>query len=76
MAEAGDVSGALAEVDAVAGDLDGYLPLHAARGDLLARLGRAEEARTAFRAARALATTDAERRFLDERLRPEGERGR
>jgi RNA polymerase sigma-70 factor (ECF subfamily) len=47
---------------------------HAARADLLARLGRTREAADAYRSAIALATTSAERRFLERRLR-DAERG-
>jgi RNA polymerase sigma-70 factor, ECF subfamily len=49
-------------------DLDGYHYLHAARADLLRRLGRAEEARSAYRRALELVRSDAERRFLERRL--------
>jgi RNA polymerase sigma-70 factor, ECF subfamily len=42
---------------------------HAARADLLARLGRNHEAAVAFRSAVAVAATTAERRFLERRLR-------
>jgi RNA polymerase sigma-70 factor (ECF subfamily) len=55
---------ALADADA----LPGYHLLPATRADLLRRLGRADEAATAYRAALALARTDAERRFLTRRL--------
>jgi RNA polymerase sigma-70 factor (ECF subfamily) len=58
----------LALLDAIRG-LDRYRLLHAARGDLLRRLGRGAEAVTAYRRARELATNRAEQRFLDERLR-------
>jgi RNA polymerase sigma-70 factor (ECF subfamily) len=51
-----------------AGDLDGYYLLPATRADLLRRLGRAAEAALSYRAARDLAATDAERRYLDRRL--------
>ncbi|HEY3684454.1 MAG TPA: sigma-70 family RNA polymerase sigma factor [Streptosporangiaceae bacterium] len=56
----------LVRLDALAagGRLDGYHLLPAARADLLRRLGRAPEAADAYRAARALAPTDAERRHL------------
>jgi RNA polymerase sigma-70 factor (ECF subfamily) len=62
---------ALALVDALAaaGDLDGYHLLHAARADLLRRLGRPAEAATSYARAVALATNDSERRFLERRLR-------
>jgi len=68
MAE-GPVAG-LALVDALAasGTLTGYHLLPATRADLLRRLGRWDEAVVAYREARALAGTDAERRYLDRRL--------
>ena len=50
------------------GGLDGYLPLHAARADLLAKSGRSDEARQAYRNAIALARLDAERQLLGRRL--------
>jgi len=49
-------------------DLPGYYLLPAARADLLRRLGRNAEAADAYRAALALVTNDAERRFLSRRL--------
>jgi RNA polymerase sigma-70 factor (ECF subfamily) len=62
---------ALAIVDrlAASGDLDGYHLLHAARADLLRRLGAAAEAAKSYRRALELATNDSERRFLERRLR-------
>jgi RNA polymerase sigma-70 factor (ECF subfamily) len=48
--------------------LHGYHLLPATRADLLRRLGRAEQARSAYREALELAPTDAERRFLRRRL--------
>jgi RNA polymerase sigma-70 factor, ECF subfamily len=48
--------------------LDDYLYFHAARADLLRRLGRREEARAAYERALALAHAEAERRFLQRRL--------
>jgi RNA polymerase sigma-70 factor (ECF subfamily) len=54
-------------VDRIEG-LDGYHLLHAARADLLRRLGRTGEAAAAYRTSLALATNDAERRFLERRL--------
>ncbi len=50
------------------GELSGYYLLPATRADLLRRLGRAGEAAASYRSARDLATTDAERRYLDRRL--------
>jgi RNA polymerase sigma-70 factor (ECF subfamily) len=52
-----------------AGDLAGYHLLPATRADLLRRLGRNGEAGVAYRRALALAPTDAERRYLERRLR-------
>ena len=49
-------------------ELPGYYLLPAARADLLRRLGRNAEAAEAYRAALALVTNDAERRFLSRRL--------
>jgi len=51
-----------------AGQLEGSHLLHAAKGDLLRRLGRRGEAATAFARALGLASNDAERRFLARRL--------
>ena len=51
------------------GALAGYHLLPAARADLLRRLGRTEEAAAAYRQALQLGTSDAERRFLEGRLR-------
>jgi RNA polymerase sigma-70 factor, ECF subfamily len=51
------------------GDLAQYHLLPAARADMLRRLGRHTEAAEAYRAALALAGTEAERRFLERRLR-------
>jgi RNA polymerase sigma-70 factor (ECF subfamily) len=48
--------------------LDDYRYLHSTRGDLLRRLGRAGEAREAYRRALALTHDEAERRFLEGRL--------
>jgi RNA polymerase sigma-70 factor (ECF subfamily) len=59
---------ALALVDELAADLDGYQHLHATRADLLVRLDRPAEAADAYRRAVDLATNPAERRFLEGRL--------
>jgi RNA polymerase sigma-70 factor, ECF subfamily len=50
------------------GELRNYHLLPAARADMLRRLGRSDEAATAYRQALVLAGTDAERRFLARRL--------
>ncbi|HYO12583.1 MAG TPA: hypothetical protein VE685_05255, partial [Thermoanaerobaculia bacterium] len=61
----------LARVDAILarGELAEYHLAHAARADLLRRLGRADEAADSYRKALALARQDPERRFLEGRLR-------
>jgi RNA polymerase sigma-70 factor (ECF subfamily) len=61
---------ALRLVDALAatGALDGYHLLHAARADLLRRLGSNAEAAQSYTRALSLATNDSERRFLMKRL--------
>ena len=56
----------LAEVEAVDG-LSGYPLWHAARAELLHRLGRAEEAVAAYRSALALGANQAQRRHLEAR---------
>ena len=48
--------------------LEQYHLLHAARADLLRRLGRSDEARAAYARALELATNDVERAFLGRRL--------
>jgi RNA polymerase sigma-70 factor (ECF subfamily) len=50
------------------GGLQGYHYLPAARADLLRRLGRTAEARTAYIEALALVQNQAERRYLERRL--------
>jgi RNA polymerase sigma-70 factor (ECF subfamily) len=57
----------LALIDRIDG-LDHYHLLHAARADLLRRLGRLAEAGTAYRRAHELATNPADRRFLAARI--------
>jgi RNA polymerase sigma-70 factor (ECF subfamily) len=51
------------------GDLDDYHLLHAARADLLRRIGSNVEAAKSYGQALALVTNDSERRFLERRLR-------
>ncbi|HET9481428.1 MAG TPA: RNA polymerase sigma factor [Candidatus Polarisedimenticolia bacterium] len=62
---------ALALVDALAdsGELDAYHLLHAARADLLRRLGSWEAAAGSYRRGLELAANQSERRFLERRLR-------
>ena len=50
------------------GRLDGYHLYHAARADLVRRLGRNHEAADAYRGALALATNEMERAYLQKRL--------
>jgi RNA polymerase sigma-70 factor, ECF subfamily len=45
-------------------DLDNYYPFHAARADLLSRLGRDDEAAAAYERAASMAPTEAESDFL------------
>jgi RNA polymerase sigma-70 factor, ECF subfamily len=61
---------ALAQVEALERDdrLAGYRYLPATKADLLARLGRHEEAAEAYRAALALTANEAEREFLEARV--------
>ena len=56
-------------IDGLASDLDEYHLLHAARADLLRRLGSRSEAAESYRRALALVTNESERRFLERRLR-------
>jgi RNA polymerase sigma-70 factor (ECF subfamily) len=60
---------ALALIDAIADELDGYHLFHAARADLLRRVGSPAEAAKSYRRALALVTNESERRFLQRRLR-------
>jgi RNA polymerase sigma-70 factor (ECF subfamily) len=65
----GPASG-LEQLDAIehAGSLDGYRYLHAARAEMLRRLGRHDEARGPLHRALELTRNAAERRFLQQRL--------
>ncbi len=60
---------ALVDELATSGGLDGYHLLPATRADLLRRDGRAAEAKAAYEEALRLAPTEAERRYLTDRLR-------
>ncbi|MBA3808046.1 MAG: hypothetical protein H0X28_06610 [Solirubrobacterales bacterium] len=66
LAEAEGPERGLAEIEQL--ELDGYHYLHATRGELLRRLGRASEARGAFERALGLVRSESERRFLERRL--------
>ena len=61
----------LEEIDRIQG-LDDYPHLHSARGDLLARLDRRDEAAAAFRRALQLVTNPVERSLMERRLRELG----
>jgi len=60
---------ALTLIDSLASELDNYHLLHAARADLLRRIGSKEEAAKSYERALALVTNESERRFLERRLR-------
>ncbi len=66
IAQAGDPERALVIVDAL--DLEGYPYFHSTRGELLARLGRVDEAKAAFGAALERVWGEPERRFLQRRI--------
>ena len=58
----------LIEALAATGDLEDYHLLHAARADLLRRMGAGKEAAKSYTRALALVTNESERRFLERRL--------
>jgi RNA polymerase sigma-70 factor, ECF subfamily len=66
IAEAGNVEAALELVEHL--ELDRYHYLHATRAELLRRLDRVDDARVAYDRALELVHSDAERRFLEQRL--------
>ena len=68
IAEVEGPGAALREIDAIASDLDTYHLMHAARGTMLRRLGRRDDALVAFERATDLAATDADRRFLEQQI--------
>jgi RNA polymerase sigma-70 factor, ECF subfamily len=61
----GPAAGLAAVDDLSSSGLDSYYLFHAARADLLRRLGRATEAAAAYATARSLTANPAERAFLD-----------
>jgi len=67
IALAGDVERGLELLDGIEG-LEDYLFLHAARADLLRRLGRHDESAAAYRRALRLTANEAEARYLERRL--------
>lgn len=58
---------ALAEIERLGEDLDGYHAFHAARADLLRRIGRSDESRAAYDRAIHLAGNPAEQAYLARR---------
>jgi RNA polymerase sigma-70 factor, ECF subfamily len=60
---------ALALIDPLATELNGYHLFHATHADLLRRIGASEAAAQSYTRALALVTNDSERRFLERRLR-------
>jgi RNA polymerase sigma-70 factor (ECF subfamily) len=66
IAEAGNVEAALDLVERI--ELDSYHYLHATRAELLRRLERVQDARDAYGRALELVHSEAERRFLEQRL--------
>jgi RNA polymerase sigma-70 factor (ECF subfamily) len=66
VAQAGSPQAALGIVEGL--ELDDYPYLHSTRAELLRRLGRAREARAAYRRALELTRNEPERRFLQRRL--------
>jgi RNA polymerase sigma-70 factor (ECF subfamily) len=66
LAEAGDPAAAFELVEGL--ELDGYHYLHATRAELLRRLGRDEQARSAYERALELVHADSERSFLQRKL--------
>jgi RNA polymerase sigma-70 factor, ECF subfamily len=55
-------------IDALTPELEHYHLFHAARADLLRRLGRSDQARAAYERARDLAANTRERAFLERRI--------
>ncbi len=69
IAEAGDTQGALGLLDSLESHrLESYQYFHSTRAELLRRLGRQPEARSAYVRALGLAANERERRFLRRRL--------
>jgi len=69
MAEGPRAGLALIDSLAAGSELEKYHLLHAARADLLRRLGRTSDAAQSYRRALGLVTNESERRFLERRLR-------
>jgi RNA polymerase sigma-70 factor, ECF subfamily len=67
VALSGDEEAGLAALESLE-ELESYRPFHAARADLLRRLGRDEDARRAYESALALSPSEGERIFIERRL--------
>lgn len=67
VAEVDGTDVALAEVDRLGGELEAYHPFHVTRAELLRRLGRDDEARSAYDRAVGLTENQAERSHLGRR---------
>ena len=72
LAERDGPAAALAEVEPLADRLGGYHLFHAARAELLRRIGRGDDARAADERALELTDNPAERRLLRARIRQAG----
>jgi RNA polymerase sigma-70 factor (ECF subfamily) len=70
VAMGGNLTGGLARIEALGPALERYHYFHAARADLLRRLGADEAAAAAYARALALAGNAAERAFLERRVSP------
>ncbi|HEX4564709.1 MAG TPA: RNA polymerase subunit sigma-24, partial [Solirubrobacteraceae bacterium] len=66
IAQAGSPQDALEIVERL--ELEDYRYLHSTRAELLRRVGRGEEARSAYERALALTANEPERRFLERRI--------
>ena len=75
LAERDGAAEALAAIEPLAARLERYHLFHAARAELLRRLGRREESRVANERALRLTDNPAERRLLEERLRDPDQTG-
>jgi RNA polymerase sigma-70 factor (ECF subfamily) len=69
IAMVGEPEAAIGLMDALTTELNGYHLFHAARADLLRRVGVSEAAAQSYARALELVTNDSERRFLERRLR-------
>jgi RNA polymerase sigma-70 factor (ECF subfamily) len=69
LAEADGPDVGLRAIERLERELEDYEYLHAARADLLRRLGRSADARAAYERALELVRSEPERRFLERRVR-------